>query len=415
MSKDSMQPQIPAWTSVTGQTLDLGRASSFSGRCATISDFEKLNRLGEGTYGVVFRARHKKTSDIVALKQVRILPEERQNGIPITALREISILRSLRHQNIVNVLDVAVGLESLEDIYMVMEYAEQDMAVLLDEQKVKFTMGQVKCLFRQVLEGIEYLHRNDIIHRDVKMQNILLTSKGTLKLADFGMAREYSPRPLTPGVVTIWYRSPELLLGTKRYTPAVDLWSAGLILAELLLSAPCLPGESEIEQLTLIVKLLGTPSPEDLSAFSEMGCPQLISWRSTTMPQGRVSNLERRFLHETSRETVRYLSGFLEWDPGARYTATEALGRGRSRFATDAQKWWKESPREVTKELLPTFPELRNVHKSSEARNEWLGAKHAGKPEPQENSKPLEGNSGYVFDFDEGSQVRRPTKRHRAR
>lgn len=285
------------------------------------------------------------------------------------------------------------------------------MAVLLDDQKVHFSLSQVKCLFRQLLEGVEYLHKNDITHRDVKMQNILLTSKGILKLADFGMAREYSPRPLTPGVVTIWYRAPELLLGTKHYTPSVDLWSAGLILAELLLSVPCLTGETVIEQLSLIVKLLGTPTPDDMAALSAMGCPDLIRWRSKSLPQGRVDNLERRFLAETTKETVNFLGGLLRWDPRARWTATEALGKGRSRFAADAERWWRESPREISRELLPTFPELRNLRKGEAVA---LRGKDQLGGEAIDNRESAD-FGGYVFDFDGGDSVTRAPKRHKAR
>ncbi|KAL8918880.1 MAG: hypothetical protein Q9172_005238 [Xanthocarpia lactea] len=300
-------------------------------------------------YGVVFRAKEHRSSKIVALKQVRIPPEDRQNGVPITALREISILRLLKHDNIVNVLDVAVG-GPMDEVYMVMEYCEQDMATLLDELGVKFTMSQT----------VEYLHKNDITHRDVKMQNILLTAKGVLKLADFGMARAYSVRPLTPGVVTIWYRSPELLLGTKNYTSAVDIWSAGLVLAELLQSEPCLTGETPVDQLALIVKLLGSPSPEDMAALSAMGCPDLIRWRRESLASGRADNIERRFLTNSTEETVNVLRGLLTWNPQARWTATEALGRGKSSFAVSGERWWKESPRATDKELLPTYPEIRN-------------------------------------------------------
>ncbi|KAI9881479.1 MAG: hypothetical protein M1830_000042 [Pleopsidium flavum] len=254
------------------------------------------------------------------------------------------------------------------------------------------------------------------------MQNILLTAKGVLKLADFGMAREYSPRPLTPGVVTIWYRSPELLLGSKHYTPSVDLWSAGLILAELLLSNPCFTGETVVEQLSLIVKLLGTPSPDDMAALSAMGCPELIRWRRESLPHGRVDNLERKFQAETSKETVGFLSGLLKWDPGARWTATEALGRGRSRFAADAEKWWKESPREIDRELLPTYPEVRNNKAASELAyrgtdKELLAGALSSTANPAKVLLGGEESGGYVFDFDgdgEGS-ARRAAKRHKAR
>ncbi|KAL2045697.1 hypothetical protein N7G274_002127 [Stereocaulon virgatum] len=116
---------LPRWMSVTGQPLDLELASGFQGHCLSVKSYEKLNQLGEGTYGVVYRAQALATSRIVALKQVRISAEQRQNGVPITALREISILRSLKHNNIINVINVAVGEEAMDEVYMVMEYAEQ--------------------------------------------------------------------------------------------------------------------------------------------------------------------------------------------------------------------------------------------------------------------------------------------------
>lgn len=283
---------------------------------------------------------------------------------------------------------------------------------MLDELNVKFTMSQVKCLFRQVLEGVDYLHRNDIIHRDLKMQNILLTAKGVLKLADFGMARAYSqPRPLTPGVVTIWYRSPELLLGTKYYNPSIDLWSAGLVLAELLQSAPCLTGETPIEQLSLVVKLLGSPTPDDLAALSAMGCPELIRWRREGMASGRADNLGRRFLANTSSETVTFLAGLLKWDPNARWTAGEALGIGKSRFAAMAEKWWKESPRAIDKDLLPTFPEIRNREKVQSMTNRGRADVETAGRAGKDNA----GGGDYVFDFGEESGLRRPAKRPRVR
>lgn len=291
---------------------------------------------------------------------------------------------------------------------------EQDLANMLDELQVKFTLSQVKCLFRQLLEGLDHLHKNDIIHRDVKMQNILLTAKGVLKLADFGMARAYSPRPLTPGVVTIWYRAPELLLGTKYYTPSIDLWSAGLVLAELLQSSPCLTGETVIEQLSLIVKLLGSPTGDDIAALSAIGCPDLIKWRRESLSSGRADNLERRFLTETSPETVRFLRGCLTWKPQARWTAAEALGRGKNRCSALAGKWWKESPRATDKEFLPTYPEVRNNNSGKGPQDAM--EKSLSNQGTRDESNKADGGNSYIFDFDgDAAALRRPSKRPRPR
>lgn len=237
------------------------------------------------------------------------------------------------------------------------------------------------------------------------MQNILLTAKGVLKLADFGMARQYDPRPLTPGVVTIWYRAPELLLGTKYYTFSVDIWSAGLILAELLFSNPCLTGETPLDQLSLIVKLLGSPSTDDLAALSDMGCPELIKWQRESLPSGRADNLERRFLTGTSKETVNFLKGLLKWDPRARYTASEALAKSKGSFASQAERWWKESPRAIEKALLPTFPEVRNGVVIGMVDRSGTDTAHM-------KTSSVASDHGYVFDFD-GQSALRPAKRHR--
>ena len=222
------------------------------------------------------------------------------------------------------------------------------------------------------------------------------------------MARIYSPRPLTPGVVTIWYRAPELLLGTKYYTPSVDLWSAGLILAELILSAPCLTGETPIEQLSLTAKLLGSPSVDDLEALSTMGCPQLIRWQRESLSSGRADNLQARFEATTTAETVDFMRGLLKWDPRARWSASEALGKTKNRYAAAAERWWKESPRAVDPALLPTFPEVRNgVVVGGTEGSKW-GSSYGGN-----GDRGKEKDQGYVFDF-EGDNVLRPTKRRRA-
>jgi len=181
------------------------------------------------------------------------------------------------------------------------------------------------------------------------------------------------------------------------------------VLAELLLSIPCLTGETPIEQLSLIVKLIGSPTNDDLTSLSSMGCPDLIRWRRESLASGRVDNLERKFLASTSPETVNILKCFLSWDPLARLTAAEALGMGKSQSAVTAERWWKESPRAIDRELLPTFPEARNADSAKGMANR-----------SREEMERLDGTAGkdpgggdYIFDFGD-QQVRRPAKRPRA-
>ena len=285
--------------------------------------------------------------------------------------------------------------------------------------------SQKRC-YSSVCSQFSMRSRRLMLDRDVKMQNILLNAKGVVKLgelcgtvldassfgllcaaADFGMARPYSPRPLTAGVVTIWYRAPEILLGTKNYTPSIDLWSAGLVLAELLQSAPLLTGENPFEQLSLIVKLLGSPAGDDLATLAAMGCPELINWRRESLASGRADNMERRFLAQTSPETVNFLRGLLTWSPQFRWTAAEALGKGKTLFSAAAERWWKESPRAADKEFLPTYPEVRN-------REAVGGTEHRGRNiDAQEGRVEGESTDGYVFDFESRNLSRRSTKRPR--
>uniref|UniRef100_A0A7N8YIW3 Cyclin dependent kinase 10 n=1 Tax=Mastacembelus armatus TaxID=205130 RepID=A0A7N8YIW3_9TELE len=215
------------------------------GSCRSVREFEKLNRIGEGTYGIVYRARDTKSDEIVALKKVRM--DKEKDGIPISSLREITLLLRLRHPNIVELKEVVVG-SQLESLFLVMCYCEQDLASLLENMQTPFSEAQVKCIVLQLLRGLEYLHHNFIIHRDLKVSNLLMTDKGCVKIGDI------IKLPL------LEYRAPELLLGTKTQTTALDMWAVGCILAELLAHKPLLPGSSEIQQVDLIVQLLGTPN-----------------------------------------------------------------------------------------------------------------------------------------------------------
>lgn len=158
-------------------------------------------------------------------------------GFAMTSLREINILLQLQHDNILSIKEVVFG-KHLNDIYLVMEYIEHELKMILDNKSPSFTISELKCLLKQLLSGINYLHRNWVMHRDLKPTNLLYSNKGILKICDFGMARKFghvTNHNFTKNVVTLWYRAPELLLGEQCYTNKIDIWSAGCIFAEMIL------------------------------------------------------------------------------------------------------------------------------------------------------------------------------------
>jgi len=255
--------------------------------CEDVSNYERIAKIGQGTFGEVFKARDKGTGRVVALK--KILMDNEKEGFPITALREIRILKLLSHENVVNLLGISrqKGFQhktagkvnanksnpgipfgiNVSMFYLVFEFCEHDLAGLLSNVNVKFNLGEIKKIMQQLLNGLYYIHSNNILHRDLKASNVLITKTGVLKLADFGLARAYSkprkdPNKYTNRVVTLWYRPPELLLGERNYGPPVDMWGAGCIMAELWIRSPILQGETEQKQLYYISKLCGSITPE---------------------------------------------------------------------------------------------------------------------------------------------------------
>ncbi|KAG8554575.1 hypothetical protein GDO81_003835 [Engystomops pustulosus] len=243
--------------------------------CDEVSKYERLAKIGQGTFGEVFKAKHRQTGKKVALKKV--LMENEKEGFPITALREIKILQLLKHENVVNLIEICRTKVSPTanqynrykgSIFLVFDFCEHDLAGLLSNTHVKFTLAEIKKVMQMLLNGLYYIHRNKILHRDMKAANVLITRDGVLKLADFGLARAFSlaknsqPNRYTNRVVTLWYRPPELLLGERIYGPPIDLWGAGCIMAEMWTRSPIMQGNTEQHQLTLISQLCGSITPE---------------------------------------------------------------------------------------------------------------------------------------------------------
>ncbi|KAJ8257611.1 hypothetical protein GJAV_G00187670 [Gymnothorax javanicus] len=331
--------------------------------CRSVEEFQCLNRIEEGTYGVVYRAKDKKTDEIVALKRLKM--EKEKEGFPITSLREINTILKAQHPNIVTVREIVVG-SNMDKIYIVMNYVEHDLKSLMETMKQPFLPGEVKTLMIQLLRGVRHLHDNWILHRDLKTSNLLLSHKGILKVGDFGLAREYgSPlKPYTPVVVTLWYRSPELLLGAKEYSTAVDMWSVGCIFGELLTQKPLFPGKSEIDQINKIFKDLGSPSEKIWPGYNE-----LPAVKKMTFTEHPYNNLRKRFGALLSDQGFDLMNKFLTYCPSKRITAEEAL----------KHEYFRETPLPIDPSMFPTWP----------AKSEQQRVKRGTSP------RPPEGGLGY--------------------
>lgn len=280
--------------------------------------FEKLDKIGQGTYSSVYRARDLETGKIVALKKVRFVNMDPES-VRFMA-REIHILRRLDHPNVVKLEGLVTSRMSC-NLYLVFEYMEHDLAGLTALSGNKFTEPQVKCYMQQLLRGLDHCHSRGVLHRDIKGSNLLVDNNGILRIGDFGLATLFhsdQKQPLTSCVVTLWYRPPELLLGATEYGVAVDLWSAGCILAELLAGKPVMPGRTEVEQLHKIFKLCGSPSEE--------------YWRKSKLQHSTIfkpQNQYPRRVSETFRDfpssALALLDSLLAIEPADRGTAASAL------------------------------------------------------------------------------------------
>ncbi|CAH9119559.1 unnamed protein product [Cuscuta epithymum] len=306
--------------------------------------FQKLDKIGQGTYSNVYKARDLVSGKIVALKKVRFDNLEAES-VKFMA-REILVLRKLDHPNVIKLQGLVTSRMS-SSLYLVFEYMEHDLAGLAATHGVKFTHPQVKCYMKQLLSGLEHCHNNGVLHRDIKGSNLLIDDDGILKIADFGLASFYNPetkQPMTSRVVTLWYRPPELLLGATYYGVGVDLWSAGCILAELLLGKPIMPGRTEVEQLHKIFKLCGSPSEE---YWKKSKLPNATIFK----PQQPYKRCTKEIFKDFPPSSLPLVETLLAIDPNERGTATAAL---HSEFFTS-------EPYACEPSSLPKYPPSKEM------------------------------------------------------
>jgi cyclin-dependent kinase len=310
--------------------------------------YKKIEKIGEGTYGVVYKAirvpidetmnngsnksqqkqqQQNNNGELVAVKKIRL--DNENEGVPCTAIREIALLKELnQHPNIVQLLDV---IHSEKKLTLVFEYLDQgDLRTYMNMfGKPYLPYPTVVSFMYQLLKGLANCHAKGILHRDLKPQNLLINKNGELKLADFGLARAFGipVKKLTHEVVTLWYRSPDVLLGNHNYGPDIDIWSVGCIFVEMMNGSPLFAGESEEIQLLKIFKVLGTPTTQTWPGIVDMPNYDMLSkgaeLANVFYPAIPLENVCKRFSNHP--EALDLAQKMLRIDPALRISAADAL------------------------------------------------------------------------------------------
>ncbi|KAI8335967.1 kinase-like domain-containing protein [Chlamydoabsidia padenii] len=286
-----------------------------------VAGYKKLRKIGEGTYGEVFRGLCKRTNANVALKRIQL--NFGQGGVPPTAMREVALLKEIKHNNIIRLVDL-IYFDTT--IYLVFDYCDVDLRKYMNEVgREGLTIKHIKSFSHQLLRGLNYCHSHRVLHRDLKPQNLLINQNGKLTIADLGLSRAFSVpmRTYTHQVITLWYRAPEILLGSPHYSTAVDMWSVGCILAEMITLRPLFPGDSQIDELFQIFRLLGTPTEEMWPGVTAL--PDFHA----TFPPWKPADLKERLAKgrqplKLNDLVIDLLKSLLVYDPYDRISAKKA-------------------------------------------------------------------------------------------
>jgi serine/threonine protein kinase len=349
-----------------------------------ISEMDKMAVVGKGTFGEVWRAMDVQSKREVAVKLIKA--ENEKEGFPITALREARLLKELRHPNIVDFIDVIFGKDEgvAGTVYVVLEYMQHDLAGLLLSPDANLTWAHKKCFMLQLLRGVEFMHRNHILHRDLKCANLLISSQCQLKIADWGLARRVEstskPGAHTPCVVTLWYRAPELLLQSPSYGTPIDMWSVGCIFGDMLCNRPILPGNTDSDQLQRIFRLCGTPDTDSWPGLVHMrDYPNWVEHFRNSKHESSIRGLLTKNVARGDGESlilqdcVALMESLLTLNPDKRVTAIDAF---------EYDYFWRNSPAVEPGQLSPLM--LSDCHeivarKAENERKERARAAGAGK------------------------------------
>jgi len=282
-----------------------------------LEKFEKIKEVGSGTYAVVYKARNIENGKIYALKVIR-MDESGDEGVPFTVIREISLLKRLKHPNIVRLHQV-INTEK-KGMTLVFEYLYCDLKKYMVREK-KIPTNEIKSFLYQLLQGTAFCHKNHVLHRDLKPQNLLINKTGELKLADFGLAR-FNGIPvarLSSQVVTLWYRAPDVLLGSHKYTSSIDIWAIGCIFAEMVTSRPLFRGSDDKDQIKAIFKKMGTPNEKTWPGLKDLSGAKDQNWKIYTP----IPILE--LVPGLDSSGYDLLDKMLRYEPSERISADNAL------------------------------------------------------------------------------------------